>query len=90
VAHVLDSGPDDRVVYPRGDQRRPEVHGLLRGAALAVDRGGRRLDGEPGLEPCVATDVVPLLAELLDAAGDDVLDRCGGDPGALDDLGVAL
>ena len=59
---------------PGGDQRGAEVHGLLRRAALAVDgrRGG--LDRQPGLQPRVARDVPGLLADLLDAAGDDVLD----------------
>ena len=44
--------------------------------------------GQAGLQPGVAPDVEALLAVLLDAAGDDVLDRLGGDPGALDDLAV--
>ena len=49
-----------------------------------------RLDRQPGLEPGVAADVDALLAELLDAAGDDVLDLGGVDPGALDHLAVGL
>ena len=53
-------------------------------------RGRRRLDRQPGLEPGVAADVDRLLAELLHAAGDDVLDLGGIDPGALDHLGVGL
>ena len=47
-----------------------------------------RLDRQAGLQPGVAPDVEHLLAVLLDAAGDDVLDLGGVDPGALDDLGV--
>ena len=46
--------------------------------------------GQPGLEPGVAADVDRLLAELLHAAGDDVLDLGGVDPGAVDELGVGL
>ena len=69
---------------------RGEVDGLLGGAALAVDGGGGGLDREPGLEPGVAGDVDALLAELLHAAGDDVLDLGGVDPGPLDDLAVGL
>ena len=56
-----------------------EVDGLLAGAALAVDGGRGGLDREPGLEPGVAGDVDALLAELLHAAGDDVLDLGGLD-----------
>ena len=49
-----------------------------------------RLDRQAGLEPGVAADVERLLAELLHAAGDDVLDLRRVDPGALDQLGVGL
>src|SRR5262249_56178703 len=45
---------------------------------------------EAGLEPGVARDVDCLLAELVDTAGDDVLDLGGFDPGALDHGVVAL
>ena len=75
---------------PDGDQRGGEVHGLLGRAALAVDRRGGGLDRQPGLQPGVAADVEHLLAVLLDAAGDHVLDLGGVDAGALDDLGVGL
>ena len=51
-----------------------EVDGLLGRAALAVDRRRRRLDRQALLQPGVAGDVEGLLAELLHAAGDDVLD----------------
>jgi hypothetical protein len=61
-----------------------------RRAALAVDRGGGRLDRQPGLQPGVAADVEHLLAVLLHTAADDVLDLSGVDPRPLDDLGIAL
>ena len=76
---MLDARADGHVVHAGGDQRGGEVHGLLGRAALAVDRGRGRLDRQPGLEPGVAADVEHLLAELLDAAGDDVLDLGGVD-----------
>src|SRR4051812_32188866 len=90
VAHVLDAGADHRVMHAGGDERGAEVHGLLRRAALAVDGRGRRLDRQTGLEPRVAADVEHLLAVLLDAAGDDVLDLLGGEAGTRDDLAVTL
>ena len=90
VAHVLDARADDHVVDAGGDQRSGEVDGLLAGAALAVERGGGRLDGQAGLQPGVAADVEALLAELLDTAGDDVLDLGGRDARPLDHLRVAL
>ena len=80
VAHVLDAGADHRVVDAGGDQGGGEVDGLLGGAALAVDGGARRLDRQTGLQPGVAGDVEALLAELLDAAGDHVLDLGGSTP----------
>jgi hypothetical protein len=88
VAHVLDARADHHVVHAGRDQRRAEVDRLLGRAALAVHRGGRRLDRQTRLQPGVATDVEALLADLLDAAGDHVLDERRLDPGALDHLGV--
>jgi hypothetical protein len=90
VAHVLDTGADGRVVHAGRDQRRREVHGLLCRAALAVHGRGRRLDREARLEPGVPAHVEHLLAVLLHAARDDVLDLRRVDSGALDDLGIGL
>jgi hypothetical protein len=90
VAHVLDAAADHHVMHAGGHQRGAEVHGLLGGAALAIDGGGGGLDREAGLEPGVAADVEGLLAVLLHAAGDHVLDLLGGDPGAVDQLREGL
>src|SRR5205807_4819122 len=51
-------------------------------------RGGC-LHRQSGLQPGVAPDVVHLLAVLLHATGDHVLDLAGLNPGALDQLAVA-
>ncbi len=87
---MLDTAADDDVVDARGDQRCGEVDRLLGRAALAVDGGRGGLDRQAGLEPGVAADVDRLLAELLDAAGDDVLDLGGVDAGAVDQLAYVL
>src|SRR5262249_33377084 len=47
-----------------------------------------RLDRQPLLQPRVARDVEALLAELLHAARDDVLDLARVDPRAVEHLGV--
>src|SRR5204863_9059080 len=78
-AHVLDARADGGVVHAGGDQRGGEVNGRLGGAALAIDGGGRRFDRQAGLGPGVAADVEHLLAVLLHAAGDHVLDLLGRD-----------
>ncbi len=58
---------------------------LLAAAALAVDgHGGDRL-WKRGCEHHVATYVEALLADLPDAADDDVVDRRRVDPRALDE-----
>src|SRR5205807_3714032 len=56
-----------------------EVHGLLRRAALAVDRHARDLLRQPGGEPGGAPDVAGLGADRVEAAVDDVLHGAGID-----------
>jgi hypothetical protein len=90
VAHVLDARADDDVMDAGGDQGGAEVDGLLSRAALAVDGRGGRLDRQALLQPRVAGDVEGLLAELLHAARDDVLDLGGIHAGAAQNLGVGL
>ncbi len=90
MAHVLDARADHRVVHARGDQRCGEVHGLLGGAALTIDGRARRLDRQALLQPGVARDVEALLAELLHATRDHILDLRRVDAGALDHLCINL
>jgi hypothetical protein len=82
---MLDARTDHHVVHARGDQARRERHRLLAGSALPVDGGCGCRDRQPGLKPGVARDVVGLLADLRDGAGDDVLDQLGLDASPLDD-----
>ena len=67
------------------DERRGEVGGLLARPALRVDRRGRRRQRQPGRQPGGAGDVEALLADLADAAADDLADLGRVDAGALDD-----
>ena len=61
------------------------MDGLLRRTALAVDGGARDVLGEAGHQPAGAGDVTGLRADAVDVAEDDVVDRAGVDPGALDE-----
>ena len=83
--HRLDAAGDDEVVVPGDEARGGEVHGLLARAALAVDGGAGHRLGEAGGERGVARDVDALLADLRDAAPQDVVDERGVDPGTGDE-----
>ena len=72
--HDLDPGGDHHVVGAGHHPLRREVEGLLAGSALAIDRGGRHGLGPAGGQHRVAPDVERLLADLHDAAHDDVVD----------------
>ena len=63
---------------PADDPLRREVRRLLARAALPVDRGGRHRLGPARREHALPADVQRLLADLTDAAGDDVLDPAPG------------
>ena len=82
VAHVLDATCDDNLIGLRLDPQRREVHCLLTGSAANVDRGGAGLLGKPLLEPRRAGDPSRLLACLIDAADDDVVDLPRVDAGS--------
>src|SRR5690606_30210848 len=63
---------------------------LLRGTALTVDRGRRHAFRETRGEHRIARDVHALLARLVDAADDHVLDEFGIGAGALHEVGDDL
>ena len=84
AAHDLDAAGHGDVDGAAGDQRGGQVGGLLGGAALGVDRGGGDRLGQAGGQPGGAADVEGLLADLGDAAADDLADLGGVDAGALD------
>ena len=83
AAHRLDAAGDADVDGARRDEAGDQVVGLLPAAALAVDRRGADLLGQPGDQPGDPGDVVGLLAGLGDAAADDLLDVAGVDAGLL-------
>ena len=62
-----------------------EVHGLLGGAALAVDGGAGHVLGEAGDQPAGAGDVARLRADAVDVAEHHVVDGGGVDAGPLDE-----
>ncbi len=76
-AHVLDAASDDDVRRAAHDGLGGEVHGLLRGAALAVDGGAGNFLGQTGREPAGAGDVAGLGADGVDAAENNVLNGGG-------------
>ena len=85
AAHRLDAARDADVDGARGDQAGDQIVGLLAAAALAVDRRRADVLRQAGDQPADAGDVVGLLAELRDAAADDLLDVTGVDAGLLDE-----
>ena len=86
-AHDLGAAGDHEVVVVRRHARGGEVDGLLRRAALAVDRRGRHRLGQPGRDPPVAGEVRALLAHLAHAPADDVVDALGVHARPLDQRG---
>ncbi len=84
LRHDLDPAGEAGRDLAGGDLRGQQVHGLLRRAALRVDRGDAGLPGQPRVQPGVAADVPALLPGLRHAAGEDLLDLPRFDAGALD------
>ena len=79
--HGLDATGDHDVHGARHDGLRGKVQGLLRRAALAVDRGARHRQRQVGRQHRIARDVDGLLARLAHAAPDHVFDQrrvCAG------------
>ena len=74
LAHDLHAAGHGGVDDAGGDEGVGQADGLLGGAALGVDGGGRDLDGQPGGQPGIPGDVHGLHADLGDAAADDLAD----------------
>ena len=70
---VIDSTPPAMATSTRPAATVDDGYRLLGRAALSVDRGGRRREGQPGAEPRVTGDVPGLLNDLADTARHDLL-----------------
>ena len=80
--HRLDTGRDPDLDRAGRDHVVDQVGGLLPRAALRVDHGPAGVLRQPGVQPGPPHHPVGLLAGLGDAAGDDLVDQIGVDPGA--------
>ena len=89
-AHVLHAAGDDEVHRPRHHGLGGELHGLLGGAALTVDRHAGDVLRQPGREPARPGDAARLRPDRVDVAEHDVVDRVRVDAGAFDERGDAV
>ena len=83
--HRLDAAADEHVAVADGDRVRRRVDRLEAGAAQPVDGQAADLDREAGQQQRHPRDVAVVLAGLVGAAEDDVLDERRVDAGAVDD-----
>ena len=74
MAHLLDAARDHDLARAGHDFVGGEVDRLQARSALAVDRGACDLDREPRQQRDHAADIQPLLARLVGASPDHVLD----------------
>jgi hypothetical protein len=72
--HRFDAAAYDQVLHPACHAHGRKVHRLQPGAAKSVQRDAGHLVRPARGQRRHATDTGALLANLLDAAGDDVLD----------------
>ena len=84
-AHVLHAAGDDEVHRPRHHGLGGELHGLLGGAALSVDRHAGDVLRQSGREPARAGDAARLRPDRVDVAEHDVVDGVRVDAGAFDE-----
>ena len=75
-----------QILRARHHPLRDKMHGLLAGAALAVDGGGRHMGRQACGQPGQAARRAGLLAGLAHAAGDHIVHRAGVDAVALHEL----
>ncbi len=85
--HLLDAAGDDQIRLAGLHQARRVGEGLHARAAQPVDRHAGHRDRQAGEQEAHARDVAVVLAGLVGAAGDDVVDALGRDAGALEQRG---
>jgi hypothetical protein len=86
AGHGLDTCGNDHVHAAGHDGLRGKVNGLLRGAALAVDRRARHRLGQLGGQNCVARHVGGLFADLAHTTHEHVFHQRGVCAGAVDQI----
>ena len=75
AAHALDAAGDDQAALPAADRPRRHRDRIEAGAAEPVQRHAARRLRQPGEQPRHARDVAIVLARLVGAAVDHILDR---------------
>ncbi len=87
AAHALDPAGDEDVALAAGDGLRRHDDGVQAAAAIALQDRACDLDRQPGEEPGMAPDAAAVLARLVGAADDHVLDLFRGERALFDDFG---
>ena len=80
-AHAFASARDDEVGLAAADRARGHRHGVEAGAAQTVEGHSARAVGKPRKQPRHAREVAIVLARLVGAAEDDVVDLIPVDSG---------
>src|SRR6185312_8920224 len=86
-AHALDPAGDEQIALAAGDLLSRDRDRVEPAAAIALQHRARDLDRQPRDERRVPRDATAVLAALVAAADDDILDLLGGEPALGDDLG---
>ena len=87
--HVLHTPGNDDVHRSRHHRLGGEVHGLLRRAALAIERHAGHVLGQTGCEPA-RPGMHPIGAHRVDVAEHDIIDGVRIDAGTLDERGNGM
>ena len=82
AAHGLDPACDKSVAFAGQDRTGGQVHGVQARGAVAVDRQAGDIDGKAGQQRRHAGHVTVVLARLVAAAGEHVVQQGRVDAGA--------
>ena len=87
AAHALDAAGDEHIALAAGDRLRRHRDRVQAGAAIALQHRARDLDRQSGDQRSVARHAAAVLAGLIGAADDDILDLLGREAAIGDDPG---